>query len=100
MLSAWPWKSVRDPSHQPWINTELTSTSAMHKAWPELLKKMRANKATATAKERQLVISARTWFCLYLFEHQSVFFISGDVYGILNDIQDVIRDRAARDSQG
>ena len=33
---------------------------------------MRANKATASDKERQLVIAARTWFCLYLFEHQLV----------------------------
>jgi len=42
----------------------------MHKAWPDLLKRMKVNKSTTTAKERQLVISARTWFCLYLFEHQ------------------------------
>nr|BCB28855.1 Zn(2)-C6 fungal-type domain-containing protein [Mycoleptodonoides aitchisonii] len=43
---------------------------SMHKAWPELLKRMKANKATTSIKDRQLVISARTWFCLYLFEHQ------------------------------
>ncbi|KAL4241807.1 Protease transcriptional activator prtT [Abortiporus biennis] len=43
---------------------------SMHKAWPELLKRMKANKMGTTTKDRQLVISARTWFCLYLFEHQ------------------------------
>ena len=45
---------------------------AMHKAWPELLKRMKAGKASASSKDRQLVVSARTWFCLYLFEHQYV----------------------------
>lgn len=44
----------------------------MHKAWPELLKRMKVNKASDSPKDRQLVISARTWFCLYLFEHQYV----------------------------
>ncbi|KAI0347809.1 hypothetical protein BDW22DRAFT_1384698 [Trametopsis cervina] len=43
---------------------------SMHKAWPEVLRRMKANRASTTPKERQLVISARTWFCLYLFEHQ------------------------------
>ncbi|KAI0686657.1 hypothetical protein BC835DRAFT_1379255 [Cytidiella melzeri] len=43
---------------------------SMHKAWPEVLRRMKANKASTSPKERQLVISARTWFCLYLFEHQ------------------------------
>lgn len=46
------------------------SFTAMHKAWPDLLNKMQANKVSTTPKERQLVISARTWFCLYIFEHQ------------------------------
>ena len=45
---------------------------AMHKAWPELLKRMKANKVSTSQKERQLVTSARTWLCLYLFEHQCV----------------------------
>ncbi|KAI0094371.1 hypothetical protein BDY19DRAFT_912476 [Irpex rosettiformis] len=43
---------------------------SMHKAWPEVLRRMKANKASSTPRERQLVISARTWLCLYLFEHQ------------------------------
>ena len=45
---------------------------AMHKAWPDLFKRMQQNKIGTTIKDRQLVISARTWFCLYLFEHQYV----------------------------
>jgi len=45
--------------------------AAMHKAWPRLLKRMNANKADAV-DDRNLVIASRTWFCLYLFEHQSV----------------------------
>ncbi|EKM61311.1 uncharacterized protein PHACADRAFT_168746 [Phanerochaete carnosa HHB-10118-sp] len=43
---------------------------SMHRAWPELLKRMKANKASTSPKERQLMVSARTWFCLYIFEHQ------------------------------
>ncbi|KAI0785462.1 hypothetical protein BC629DRAFT_1517230 [Irpex lacteus] len=39
-------------------------------AWPEILRRMKANKAGTSPKERQLIISARTWLCLYLFEHQ------------------------------
>lgn len=46
------------------------SSTAMHRAWPELLKRMQSNKISTSTKERQLVISARTWFCLYIFEHQ------------------------------
>ncbi|KAH7106755.1 hypothetical protein BKA62DRAFT_684990 [Auriculariales sp. MPI-PUGE-AT-0066] len=45
----------------------------MHKAWPKLLKRMKAGKSTASNEERELVISTRTWFCLYLFEHQMSF---------------------------
>lgn len=50
----------------------LIALLAMHKAWPELLKRMKANKATTSDEDRELVIAARTWFCLYLFEHQYV----------------------------
>ena len=45
--------------------------SAMHKAWPKLLRRMNANKTDPNG-DRELVIASRTWFCLYLFEHQSV----------------------------
>ncbi len=44
---------------------------AMHKAWPRLLKRMNLNKGE-NPEDRELVIAARTWFCLYLFEHQYV----------------------------
>ena len=49
----------------------------MHKAWPKLLKRMNANKTDAD--DRQLVISSRIWFCLYLFEHQFVKFLQYSV---------------------
>jgi len=42
---------------------------AMHKAWPRLLRRMKGNK-TDSSEDRELVIASRTWFCLYLFEHQ------------------------------
>lgn len=44
----------------------------MNKAWPKILRRIYANKTTTTREERELVISARTWFVLYLFEHQYV----------------------------
>ena len=44
----------------------------MHKAWPDLYKRMKAGKIGTTSKDRELVVSSRTWFCLYLFEHQYV----------------------------
>lgn len=45
----------------------------MNKAWPKLLKRIQNNKASNSASERELVVGARTWFCLYLFEHQMSF---------------------------
>ena len=44
----------------------------MHKAWPDLYKRMKAGKIGTTSKDRELVVSSRTWLCLYLFEHQYV----------------------------
>lgn len=52
------------------LANEGTSYSGMHKAWPRLFKRMRAGKISVSQEERQLVISARTWFVLFLFEHQ------------------------------
>lgn len=46
----------------------------MHKAWPRLLKRMNLNKGE-NPEDRELVIAARTWFCLYLFEHQYVLYL-------------------------
>jgi hypothetical protein len=49
--------------------------TAMHKAWPSLLKRMNANQVDLAA-DRELVIASRIWFCLYLFEHQYVILFS------------------------
>jgi len=57
--------------------SNLKSLAAMHKAWPRLLKRMNANKVDAD--DRQLVVASRIWFCLYLFEHQSVKFLQYSV---------------------
>ena len=53
-------------------STLISFDLGMHRAWPRLLKRLHQNKQTTTQEERELVISARTWFCLYLFEHQYV----------------------------
>ncbi|KAG6885401.1 hypothetical protein C0993_002134 [Termitomyces sp. T159_Od127] len=42
---------------------------SMHKAWPRLLRRMKAHKVDPV-EDKELVIAARAWFCLYLFEHQ------------------------------
>ncbi|KAJ3968758.1 hypothetical protein EV361DRAFT_805082 [Lentinula raphanica] len=41
---------------------------SLHKAWPKLLRRIQTGKASED--DRDLVIASRTWFCLYLFEHQ------------------------------
>ncbi|KAH9937267.1 uncharacterized protein B0H18DRAFT_969848 [Fomitopsis serialis] len=66
LVSGWSDNGWLSGGHAVRMAMELS----MHKAWPELLKRMKANKASDSPKDRQLVISARTWFCLYLFEHQ------------------------------
>jgi hypothetical protein len=45
----------------------------MHKAWPKLLRRMKAGKADPV-EDQDLVVQSRIWFCLYLFEHQYVHF--------------------------
>lgn len=58
-----PFSSSVDPG--------LTHVTALHKAWPKLLRRMQnKSKGTDGSEDRDLVISSRTWFCLYLFEHQ------------------------------
>ncbi|GJJ09858.1 hypothetical protein Clacol_004082 [Clathrus columnatus] len=42
----------------------------MNKAWPKILRRIYANRTSTSQEERELVISARTWLVLYLFEHQ------------------------------
>src|SRR5687768_8234607 len=52
---------------------EASLSIAMHKAWPKLLRRMRSKQGKWDPNEdRNLVIASRTWFCLYLFEHQYV----------------------------
>ncbi|KAH9948236.1 hypothetical protein B0H21DRAFT_848279 [Amylocystis lapponica] len=66
LVSGWSDNGWLSGGHAVRMAMELS----MHKAWPELLKRMKANKSSTSSKDRQLVIAARTWFCLYLFEHQ------------------------------
>ncbi|KZT02423.1 uncharacterized protein LAESUDRAFT_730171 [Laetiporus sulphureus 93-53] len=66
LVSGWSDNGWLSGGHAVRMAMELS----MHKAWPELLKRMKANKASTSSKDRELVIGARTWFCLYLFEHQ------------------------------
>ncbi|KAG8917526.1 hypothetical protein FRC01_002396 [Tulasnella sp. 417] len=65
------------PRDSGWLTcghaTRMALEFGMHKAWPKLLKRMHAGKAGTSPEERELVISARTWFCLYLYEHQMSF---------------------------
>ncbi|KAF9508244.1 hypothetical protein BS47DRAFT_1303052, partial [Hydnum rufescens UP504] len=46
---------------------------SMHKTWPKLLRRIKTRKTRGDSDERELVISTRTWFCLYIFEHQLSF---------------------------
>ncbi|KAI0719989.1 hypothetical protein C8T65DRAFT_634520 [Cerioporus squamosus] len=66
LVSGWSDNGWLSGGHAVRMAMELS----MHKAWPELLKRMKAGKASTSSKDRQLVVSSRTWFCLYLFEHQ------------------------------
>jgi hypothetical protein len=56
---------------------------AMHRAWPRLLQRMNKQGPgdVMTDEDRQLAITARTWFCLYLFEHQKVAFLTFTIAG-------------------
>ncbi|KAG8930090.1 hypothetical protein FRC02_004620 [Tulasnella sp. 418] len=65
------------PKDSGWLTcghaTRMALEIGMQRAWPRLLKRMHAGKVSRSQEERELVISARTWFCLYLFEHQMSF---------------------------
>jgi hypothetical protein len=68
MPFGWPWSCVCTQ-----LLNDLTIRNnlfvAMHKAWPKLRKRMKQNKFDLE-DDKDLVIMSRTWFCLYLFEHQ------------------------------
>ncbi|KZT30720.1 hypothetical protein NEOLEDRAFT_1126328 [Neolentinus lepideus HHB14362 ss-1] len=66
LVSGWSDNGWLSGGHAVRMAMELS----MHKAWPKLLRRMQANKAGTGPEDRELVICARTWFCLYLFEHQ------------------------------
>lgn len=65
------------PRDSGWLTcghaTRMALELGMHKAWPRLLKRMHAGKSGTSPEERELVVSARVWFCLYLYEHQLSF---------------------------
>ncbi|KAF9456161.1 hypothetical protein BDZ94DRAFT_1292962 [Collybia nuda] len=65
LVSGWSDNGWLSGGHAVRMAMELS----MHKAWPKLLRRMKASKSSAT-EDRDLVIASRTWFCLYLFEHQ------------------------------
>ncbi|KAL0071822.1 hypothetical protein AAF712_000744 [Marasmius tenuissimus] len=65
LVSGWSDNGWLSGGHAVRMAMELS----LHKAWPKLLRRMRANK-TNTKDDHDLIVAARTWFCLYLFEHQ------------------------------
>ncbi|KAF9015547.1 hypothetical protein BDQ17DRAFT_1341258 [Cyathus striatus] len=65
LVSGWSDNGWLSGGHAVRMAMELS----LHKAWPRLLRRMIANK-TDPSEDRELVIASRTWFCLYLFEHQ------------------------------
>ncbi|RDB29536.1 Transcriptional activator of proteases prtT [Hypsizygus marmoreus] len=65
LVSGWSDNGWLSGGHAVRMAMELS----MHKAWPKLLRRMKASKWDPN-DDRELVIASRTWFCLYLFEHQ------------------------------
>lgn len=66
LVSGWSDNGWLSGGHAVRMAMELS----MHKAWPDLYKRMKAGKIATSSKDRELVVSSRTWLCLYLFEHQ------------------------------
>jgi hypothetical protein len=44
----------------------------LDQSWPKLVRLIREGKAADNEEQHELIVSSRTWFCLYLFEHQYV----------------------------
>ncbi|KAG6818076.1 hypothetical protein H0H87_009231 [Tephrocybe sp. NHM501043] len=65
LVSGWSDNGWLSGGHAVRMAMELS----MHKAWPRLVRRMKAHKADPV-EDRELIVAARTWFCLYLFEHQ------------------------------
>ncbi|KAI0068301.1 hypothetical protein BV25DRAFT_1792927 [Artomyces pyxidatus] len=66
LVSGWSDNGWLSGGHAVRMALELS----MHKAWPRLLRRMENRKASDGPEDRDLVVASRTWFCLYLFEHQ------------------------------
>ncbi|KII93761.1 hypothetical protein PLICRDRAFT_171474 [Plicaturopsis crispa FD-325 SS-3] len=66
LVSGWSDNGWLSGGHAVRMAFELS----MHKSWPRLLKRITNNKASTSNEDRELVVQTRTWFCLYLFEHQ------------------------------
>ncbi|KAI0271423.1 hypothetical protein BC834DRAFT_818298 [Gloeopeniophorella convolvens] len=66
LVSGWSDNGWLSGGHAVRMALELS----LHRAWPKLLRRMESNKASDGPEDRELVIATRTWFCLYLFEHQ------------------------------
>ncbi|KIJ68212.1 hypothetical protein HYDPIDRAFT_106363 [Hydnomerulius pinastri MD-312] len=67
LVSGWSDNGWLSGGHAVRMAMELS----LHKAWPKLLRRMQSkSKTTDGTEDRDLVIASRTWFCLYLFEHQ------------------------------
>ncbi|KAG6830299.1 hypothetical protein H0H92_001377 [Tricholoma furcatifolium] len=65
LVSGWSDDGWLSGGHAVRMAMELS----MHKAWPRLLRRMKSHKSDPV-EDRELVVASRTWFCLYLFEHQ------------------------------
>ncbi|EGO02482.1 hypothetical protein SERLA73DRAFT_102523 [Serpula lacrymans var. lacrymans S7.3] len=66
LVSGWSDNGWLSGGHAVRMAMELS----MHKAWPKLLRRMQNKKLSDGSEDQELVIASRTWFCLYLFEHQ------------------------------
>ncbi|KAI9461022.1 hypothetical protein BJY52DRAFT_1117821 [Lactarius psammicola] len=66
LVSGWSDNGWLSGGHAVRMALELS----LHNAWPKLLRRMQSNKASDGPEDRELIIASRTWFCLYLFEHQ------------------------------
>jgi hypothetical protein len=74
---------------------------SMHNAWPKLRRRMKNGNAQKYDDDRTLVSACRTWFTLYIFEHQWVTFTTPITVHIdSTPDQDIVRNRPACYSQG
>ncbi|KAI0005575.1 hypothetical protein BJV74DRAFT_805347 [Russula compacta] len=66
LVSGWSDNGWLSGGHAVRMALELS----LHKSWPKLLRRIEGGKASNGPEDRELIVAARTWFCLYLFEHQ------------------------------